>query len=268
MNDDNNSLAPPAEIKNKAVDYIASGAKALVGAVPFIGSLLAEVAGNVIPNQRIERITQFASLLEARIRGLEENHIRDAFKDEEFTDLLEEALHQAARSISPERRQYLASLVANSITSEAIEHNESKHLLRILGELNDIEIVWLRYFLRPTIGGDTEFRQKHANILEPKHAYIGCSIEDIDKHALQESYRNHLFDLGLLSRHLSYGIATKQPEFDMASGDVKVAFYDTSPLGRLLLRTIGINDSRFVKKSSAEQAGPGYPPQGVGSPDP
>jgi len=129
---DNETPNLPAEIKSKAIDYVTSGAKALVGAAPFIGPLLAELAGTVIPNQRIERITKFAALLESRITNMEQNLLHDAFKDEEFTELLEEALHQAARSTSEERRKYLASLVANSLTSDAIEHNESKHLLRIL----------------------------------------------------------------------------------------------------------------------------------------
>ena len=258
----------PAEIKNKAIDYVTSGAKAIVGAAPIIGSLLAELAGSIIPNQRIERISHFAALLESRITNIETNLLHDAFKDEEFTELLEEALHQAARATSEDRRKYLSSLVANSLTSEAIEHNESKHLLRILGELNDIEIIWLRFFLRTKIGGDVEFRKKHASIIEPRRAFIGCSTEELDKHALQESYRDHLLDLGLLDRHVSQDINTKQPVFDPFSGELKVSFYDTSPLGRLLLRTIGINDSQSEKKQNAEQSVAGYPPQGVGSPEP
>ena len=250
---------PPAEIKAKAVDYITSGAKAILGAAPFVGPLLAELAGTIIPNQRLERITHFAALLEARIADIEENLIREAFQDEEFTDLLEGALHQAARATTEDRREYLASLIASSLTSEAIEHIESKHLLRLLGELNDIEIIWLRAYLRPTIGGDEEFRSKHASVLERRIAYIGCSIEELDKHALQESYRDHLFDLGLLSRSISRDSRTRMPEFDTFSGEFKVSYYRASPLGRLLLRTIGIQDAEFEERRIAEQVGTGQP---------
>jgi hypothetical protein len=50
----------PNEIKTQAIDYVASGAKAALGVVPFAGSLLAEVAGSIIPNQRVDRIADFA----------------------------------------------------------------------------------------------------------------------------------------------------------------------------------------------------------------
>ena len=249
---------PPAEeqskIKAQAVDYITSGTKAILGAAPFVGPLLAELAGTIIPNQRLERITHFAQLLETRVTDIEESLIRNAFHDEEFTDLLEGALHQAARSTTEERREYLVSLIANSLTSEAIEHIESKHLLRLLGELNDIEIIWLRSYLRRTMGGDKEFRSKHANVLERRIAYIGCSVEELDKHALQESYRDHLYDLGLLSRDIMQDDRTKMPEFDKFSGDFKVRSYRTSSLGNLLLRTIGFREAKFKRRKPAEQS--------------
>ena len=43
-------------LKNNSADYVASAAKSALGAVPFAGSLLSEIAGNIIPNQRIDRI--------------------------------------------------------------------------------------------------------------------------------------------------------------------------------------------------------------------
>src|SRR5690606_29945684 len=99
----------PSEIKNNAIDYVAAGARSALGAVPFAGSLLVELAGTVIPNQRIDRIAKFAAALEARIRHLEESEIRAELSDEAFNELTEEALRQAARSTSEERREYLAS---------------------------------------------------------------------------------------------------------------------------------------------------------------
>lgn len=229
----------PEPIKTRAVDYVVSGAKAVLGAVPFVGSLLTEVAGSIIPRQRIDRIADFAAKLQERIDHLEEDVVRQHLKDKEFTDLLEESLRQASRSTSEDRRAYLASLVANSLSSEAIEHVESKHLMRLLGELNDLEVLWLRFFLVPTIGGDKEFRELHKDVFEHRRAYIGCSIEELDDHALQQSYKDHLIQLGLVTRHISKG-SDGVPEFDRFSGDFKVSYYEASPLGRLFLRSIGM----------------------------
>jgi len=99
------------QLQNTAIDYVASSVKATLGAVPFAGSLLSEIAGSVIPNQRIDRITDFAQRLERRIAHLERDTVRSEMDDEEFTDLVEESLRQAARATSGERREYLASLL-------------------------------------------------------------------------------------------------------------------------------------------------------------
>ena len=160
-------------LQSSGSDYVASAAKSALGMVPFAGSLLAEIAGNIIPNQRIDRIVKYAQTLESRLIMLEQDVVQRNMSDENFTDLVEESLRQAARSLTDERRDYISSLVANSISSDDLEHFESKHLLRILGELNDIEIIWLRFYLDSTMGGDTDFREKHDHILNPVPAHSG-----------------------------------------------------------------------------------------------
>lgn len=127
------------ELDPNVRDHLTTIAKSALGAVPFAGSLLAEVAGSVIPNQRVDRLVSYAQKLEAKLAGVEQQLIRSQVTNENFTDLLEESMRQAARSVSDERRQYIANLVSNGIKSSEIEYFESKHLLRILGELNDVE---------------------------------------------------------------------------------------------------------------------------------
>lgn len=62
----------PESLQLSLSDYVASAAKSVLGVVPYAGSLLAEIAGTVIPNQRIERIVRFAADLEKRIIELEQ----------------------------------------------------------------------------------------------------------------------------------------------------------------------------------------------------
>lgn len=141
--------------------------------------------------------------------------------------------------MSEDRREYLASLVASSLTIEALEHAEAKHLMRILGELNDVEILWLRYYLVQTIGGDEEFRKLHKEVFEPVSATTSSSQAELDDHALQKSYRDHLVSLGLVKEHLRKG-KDGVPEFDKMTGQPKVSHWQASQLGRLLLRSIGM----------------------------
>lgn len=227
-------------LQSNKVDYVASAAKAALGTVPFIGSLLSELAGSVIPNQRTDRIVRFARILERRLSELEEDFVREQVNNEQFTDLLEEGLRQSARSLSPERREYIAAVIANSLTSQDIEYIESKHLLRILDDINDVEVLWLRSYLNNTTGGDSEFREKHRNVLSPIAASMGSSQQELDKETLQISYKEHLVRLGLLKHYYKVDHKTKAPQYNSFTGAQEIARYEITPLGQLLLRQIAL----------------------------
>jgi len=231
----------PGSLEPRTQDYVALAAKAALGAVPFAGSLLAEIAGTVIPNQRIDRIVKFAHQLETRLSSIEHQFVRNQLSNENFTDLMEEGLRQAARSLSDERREYIASLISRSLTSADISYLESKHLLRVLGELNDIEIILLASHRYETVGSGQEYWEKHKAVLEPVVATIGAPQEVCDKATLQTSYDEHLTQLGLLRVRYSVDQRTKLPEYDSWTGAQKVQGHELSPLGGLLLRQIGIS---------------------------
>lgn len=222
-------------------DYVASAAKAALGAVPFAGSLLAEIAGTVIPNQRIDRIVRFAAELEKRLDSIEQDRLRAHLTNENFTDLTEEALRQAARSTTDERREYIATLVAKSITAGQVSFIEAKHLLRILGEINDIEVIWLRSYLDPARQRDEDFRSKHRNVLEPQVSTMDSTQAEIDQATLQRSYKEHLERLGLLRARYQMDTKTRAVKLD-SGGRPEIQTYELTSLGRLLLRHVGFVD--------------------------
>jgi len=229
------------EIDQNATDYVVAAAKAVLGMVPFAGSLLTELAGTIIPKQRLDRLADFAQKLEDRFDGFDREQIRSKLTDENFIDLIEETARHAARAVTDERRAYLASLLATGVSEDRISFIETKHLLRILGEVNDIEIIWLRFNLHTVINGDHEFRAKHKAVLEPVSATFGSDQATLDKHALQQNYLQHLVSLGLLERPLDVDSKTGYPKFDKFSRDWKTRGHHVSPLGRLLLRHIGFD---------------------------
>lgn len=232
------------ELNDNRVDYVTSAAKSALSMIPFAGSFLAEIAGNIIPNQRINRIVKYVKALQNQLSKLDEAVMKANLSNENFSDLIEESLRQAASSLSDERRIYISSLVANSIASDDIEYFESKHLLRILGELNDIEVIWLRFYLYPNMGGDSEFRKKHKHIIA---ADLGSTAHAIDKSTLKDSYRDHLASIGLLEKQIEMGTFNHGSEIDSFGQDVKLKTtgYVITSLGILLLRELGYSDERF-----------------------
>lgn len=230
-------------LNQSATDYVVATAKAALGMVPFAGSLLAELAGSIIPKQRMDRLVDFARELEVKIGALDQDAVRSKLTDENFTDLLEESARQAAQAVTHERRQYLASLLASGVTETHVSYVESKHLLRILSQINDIEVIWLRFYHHPYMGGDDEFRTKHAAVLEPVSATLGSDQATLDQHALQENYTEHLISLGLLTRPLQVDSKTGYPVFDKFTKNWKTQETRLTPLGRLLVRYIGLESA-------------------------
>jgi hypothetical protein len=228
------------DLELQGIDYFASMVKSLVGAAPFVGSLLSEISSNVIPNQRIERIVDFAKKLESNIEDLDKKFIRAQSSNPDFTDLLEEGVRLSTRAVSEERRKYISSILSNSLNKQRIKYAESKYLLRILGDLNDVEIILLRYFSFPYLGGDEDFREKHENIIQPPRLTTNAPDEVIDKNTLYESYKNHLSELGLLRKQYEIDRGTNMPKLDTHKKTFKVTGYSITKQGKLLLREIDL----------------------------
>jgi hypothetical protein len=232
------------ELEAKSVDIAASAMKSAVGMLPTIGPFLSELVGFIIPNQRFDRIVKYSVELEKKLQTIDNSVIKLALQDENFTELMEESIRQAASSVSDERRIYIASLVKNSLTPEEISFIESKRLLKILGEINDIEVIWLRFYLCPLLGGDTEFRKKHENVIKYDRVKISSSQKVIDKEALQKNYQMHLAQLGLLRPKydsMKFNQSIQLPIMDFANRGLKINSYEITPLGSLLIRQIDLN---------------------------
>lgn len=232
------------ELHSNINDYITLAMKGMLGMVPFVGSLLAEIIGTIIPNQRLDRVTQFAVILDERISQLEldQEYIRSQLDNEYFTDLIEEGMRQAARAISDERKEYIATLIANSLNSDDISYEESKHLLKILGELNDIEIIWLLFYACSFMGGDEEFRSKHQDILAPIPVVMSSPQDIEDDQTIQRSYKEHLARLGLVEPQYAADRKTGQLKVKESVGKatLSISGYKITQMGKLLLREIGI----------------------------
>ena len=232
----------PDDLDSRLVDYSTALVRGAAGLIPLVGPLLAEVIGVKIPGQHADRIAKFARVLDHRLKAVEKSLLEQKLKNADFTDLIEEGFRQAARSLSDERRSYIVNLIASGLASDDIDNSESKHLLRILGEINDIEVVWLRFYRERSFGGDEAFRKTHEEVLKPVAATYVDSQEVLNKATLQKSYKEHLARLGLLESRYRTDSRTGLPEFDRASGSMKESGYGLSALGRLLLDEVGLGE--------------------------
>ncbi|NIO19874.1 MAG: hypothetical protein GTN76_03830, partial [Candidatus Aenigmarchaeota archaeon] len=148
------------DIKTTKKDLMVSFTKGVIGAAPFLGPLAAEVIENIIPNQRIDRIASFIEILDKKVAKLDRDRIKAKFTNPGFIDLLEDGFFQVARALTEERKEYIASIIKNSLSEEQVEYVEYKKLLSLLSELNDIEVIILNSHERFHMD-DQEFFEKH-----------------------------------------------------------------------------------------------------------
>jgi hypothetical protein len=178
-------------------DRLVSVAKGVVGVCPLIGPLVAEAIVSLIPNQRLDRVVEFLKNLEAVVLRLD-RHLANFEKNITRSgglDIMEEGLIQAARSVSSERKERLARLVGRSLTGNELKYEESRKLLNLYRDLTDPEIVWLIYFsLNPVFGSGPhqDLVKKHPEVLMPISRIRSAPQEQIDRAALQDSYKNTL----------------------------------------------------------------------------
>ena len=224
----------------KGTDVVTIIGKGLLGAIPFVGPLAAEIVGAVIPNQRIDRIESLLKLLESKILKEDRAKVKRNIILPESIDLIEDGFIQASRSLTDERKDYIASLLKNSLTEDDVKHIEYKRLLSMLGELNDIEVLILKSQIKPRgQPKHQEFWDTHKRALATPVITLASTTQDeMDKHTIYQTHKLHLTNLGLLALRFENPRRGELPEFDNITGVIKARGYDITSLGKMLLRSI------------------------------
>lgn len=234
---------PVPNLRSESADHITTALKGGLGAIPLVGSLMAEIVGNVIPNQRVDRLIQFVQLLQQRLTHLEADVLRQKLASQASIDLLEDAFLLASRATSKERLENISDVLANGLIPEELNHAESKRMLWLLGQLNDQEIVILRGRLpmtREEFAADAQFQQLHDELLSPDASHLGSSEDELENAALKASYRQHLCDLDLIRPRFSKPRRGEIPELDGNTGMLKASGTDTTRLGKMFLRYLNL----------------------------
>lgn len=219
--------------ENKS-DDLASLLRGTVSVVPWVGGFFAELITTIIPNQRMDRFSEYLKILGEKISNIEEHVIKAKLQDKEFVGLLEESLYSAVRAVTQERKEHIASIVKNSVTDDAADYARDKYLLFLLNELNDIEVLLLQSYTRHN---DEEFHNKHEDVI-----WKPLMSEDLDIRVVHENYKEHMVRLGLLKHRFKKPKKGEFPEFDEKTGMIKAQGHDITTLGRVLLRHSDLGD--------------------------
>ncbi len=209
-----------------------------IGSAPFIGPLVSELISNVIPNQRIDRISNLLQILETKLADVEKTLIETRFCTPGYIDLFEDGLYQAARAIHEERLEHVASILKNGLSDKEADFTQYKHILNLLGEINEVEILILKLYSFLSMQERGDFLEAHKDSIGVPSIRQDSSDSDIEKATIHENYDSHLLRLGLLKLEVGHLRAGELPKFDLETGMIKAKSYRTSRLGLILLEKI------------------------------
>jgi hypothetical protein len=205
--------------------------KGAVGVIPFAGGIIGEVIGQIIPQQRMERLEVYVRYLNEQFGALKDDQLRAQLRDPESIELFEDGAIQSARTLSDERRSHIAKLVAAGITGEAKDKIEAKRLLNLLKEIDDDQIIILAGYIDRNKRG-SEFWEKHRTILSPALLTGASSKEEQNQRTISDLAHDDLMRLGLLRFTFRQ---FRTPDFDRETGTLKPEGHRLTPLGQLLL---------------------------------
>lgn len=232
------------DLNSNKDDNAALLTKTLMNIVPG-GGILAEIVTAYIPNQRMDRIRRTIEVFELKF-----SHVAADVQDlkdrlESNVEIVEETLRQAGWASSEERREYLASLLVNSLTDKELHLIQKKKILYILGEVNDAEILMLRMYSLSAAAA-SEFSQRHPELFGSYNPSLGAPQSAHDKSAIREGYRYKLEEIGLIKPTYLDLKNNEIPKFD-DRGRRKPNNFRASNLGRLLLRYIDLGEKQEAK---------------------
>ena len=227
-------------LDNNKTDIIVAALKGSAGAIPYAGGIAAELIGNLVPNQRMDRLVIYVRDINERLETLEEQAKQKLF-DAEAIDIFEDGAHQAVRALSPERQEYIANLVTFGMTGEQHARLQAKRLLNLLKELDDDQIIILASYLNENMY-NKDFKELHKDIISLPSINMHSSKEDVDKTVIGNLALTQLNGLGLLNEKYE---VEKRPNYNIWGNKtdnvkIKAKGYEITPLGRLLLRNIGV----------------------------
>lgn len=190
-------------VSTSRADLAAALARGAAGGIPFVGGLVAEIVNSVIPNQKLDRVANFAGILAEELGALQVQHavLEERLRSSEGSDLLEEGIVQASRATSGERQRRVARIVAVGLSDDVLRYDRTRKLLAILNALTDSEILLLVYYSRtPTMGSPwhRELMERHPALLRPASREMGGPAAERERGAMRDAYERSLLGHGLI----------------------------------------------------------------------
>jgi hypothetical protein len=137
---DNTDLVPASDPKQLALDV----ASFVASAVPYIGGPVSNVLSGVATTRKLNRVRGLLERVAADLKEFKTEATERYVKTEEFEELLERTLRQAADERSEEKRRIYASFLRDDIKTPGGTYDDKVRFLRTLEQLQPDHLMVLK----------------------------------------------------------------------------------------------------------------------------
>lgn len=124
--------AAPDDLEPELVENLGEGLAASLNLVPVAGGALSDVAAGIIRRRQNRRLRGFLADLVADLDRVKDRLDRDYMESEDFHDLAEEILSNAADTRQQERLDAYRALFVNSVTQEDVGFDEAAEVSTLI----------------------------------------------------------------------------------------------------------------------------------------
>jgi hypothetical protein len=164
MTEDNAELLPLSTTAESALDIAA----AVSSLVPWIGGPVSVVLSGMSFSRKMERVKDVLTRMAQDIRDVEEEASRKYVHSEDFEELLEKTLRQAADERSEEKRRIYSAFLAGSIRSPGASYDEQLRILRTLEELQPDHIRLIKALLQEPALNNNDYAGSMSGTLQKR----------------------------------------------------------------------------------------------------
>jgi Sec-independent protein translocase protein TatA len=124
-------------------------ASTVANLIPGFGGAVGNVLSGLSADRKIERVKEVVRDIASELRDFKSEASQAYVKTEEFEDLLEKTLRQAAEERQEEKRKVLASFLTDAVKKPGEAYEEQTRFLRMVEALQPSHMTLLRALSRP-----------------------------------------------------------------------------------------------------------------------
>lgn len=127
--------------------------KAIVSIIPVLGSSITSVWSDIEATQakrKLERLEEFYFELKKDVEGIQDKISSSYTAQPDFLDIFELTARYIVNERNEEKRASFRNILVNSIVSEDCSYDKTEKYLRIVEQMNNLEILILKVLVNPS----------------------------------------------------------------------------------------------------------------------